>query len=256
MSELSQEARALIDSVSKLDDPSAGDRARVKQRLSLALSATAFTALAVTTHVAAGTGSGLLGGAKAGLWGTTGKLALCAGVLGGALVVSWPSDQARPKPAPAERQAAPALAREAEPAAQIELAPSALSLPTPAQAPAADVSSRAERAARQRAPAAETTAPAEGEITANEKRSLGLELALLAEAQAALRAGHPEQALALSRQHQARFPEGVLREERLGIEALAECDLGGKDSAHAQLFLRAIPGSPLAARVRKACGLE
>jgi hypothetical protein len=97
---------------------------------------------------------------------------------------------------------------------------------------------------------------AQGEVATNEKASLGPELALLAEAQAALRAGHPEQALALSHQHQARFPEGVLREERLGIEALAECDLGRKDSAHAQVFLRATPGSPLAARVRKACGLE
>ena len=37
MSDLSQEARALIDSVATLDDPGPADRARVKQRLTLVL---------------------------------------------------------------------------------------------------------------------------------------------------------------------------------------------------------------------------
>jgi hypothetical protein len=255
MSELSQEARALIDSVSKLDDPSPDDRARVKQRVALSIGAAAFSAVAVT-QLAGGTGPGVLGSVKAGLWSTSGKLALCAGVVGSALVLGWPNSQPESEPRAARRPVAnaappvtaPVVADPAPaeaPAAQAELAEP----PANAVAPA----KLRERAAPERTPAERAAlAPAQ----ADAQSTLALELALLGDAQAALRAGQPEQALALAHQHQARFPAGVLREERLGIESLSECVLGRKDAARAQAFLRAAPESPLAARVRKACGLE
>lgn len=255
MSELSQEARALIDSVSKLDDPSREDRARVKQRVALSLGAAAFGAVAVT-QVAAGTGPGMLGTAKAGLWGTTGKLALCASVLGGALALGWPGGQTASKPASVPRQpAAASRPEQPAPAAQVA-APAVAEAPVQLDAPPAiEAAPTAPRAATKRERAA-SPEPREPAPAANEQNTLARELSLLGDAQAALRAGQPERALALAREHQARFPAGVLREERLGIETLSECVLGRKEPARAQAFLRTAPESPLAARVRKACGLE
>jgi hypothetical protein len=261
MSELSQEARALIDSVSKLDDPSAEDRARVKQRLALQLGAAAFTAAAVT-QVAGGAGSGWFASAKAGLWGTAGKLALCAGVLGGAVAIGWPDGQPERRRTPPPQHSAPpsSAAPERTAAAQAPAAPSetpeiGVQAPDPsAAAPAAP--SAVKPSAVKRTAAAGKKAQAPAPRAANEPSPLALELALLADAQAALRDGQPERALALAAQHRERFPAGVLREERLGIEVLSECDLGRKDPAHGAAFLRAAPDSPLATRVRKACGLE
>ena len=257
MSELSQEARALVDSVSKLDDPSPEDRARVKQRVALSLGAAAFAAMAVTP-VAAGAGPGMLGSVKAGLWGTTGKLALCAGVLGGALVLGWPSGQTASKPA--GQHLTSRVSQAAQPEPQMAVAPSSaasadvrsdVAAPPASESPAAPERTAPRRAKRE---AAAALAPEPG--AADAQSTLALELALLGDAQAALRAGQPERALELARQHRTRFPAGVLGEERLGIETLSACDLGRKDPGRAQAFLRAAPESPLAARVRKACGLE
>jgi hypothetical protein len=91
--------------------------------------------------------------------------------------------------------------------------------------------------------------------TTRSEGTLGLELKLLGEAQAALRAGTPERALVLSAEHRARFPEGVMKEERLGIEALAGCALGRDYRAQAEAFLRVAGNSALRARVQKACGI-
>jgi hypothetical protein len=257
MSELSQEARALIDSVSKLDDPSPEDRARVKQRVALSLGAAAFAAVAVT-QATAGAGPGVLGSVKAGLWGTTGKLALCASVLGGALALGWPGGQTASKPASVPRQPA-GLSRPEQPQQLGAPAPTEALVERaapPATEPAPPV--LRERAAQKPGHAASTTArePVPPARAADPPNTLALELSLLGEAQAALRAGQPERALALAREHQTRFPAGVLREERLGIETLSECMLGRQEPARAQAFLRTAPESPLAARVRKACGLE
>jgi hypothetical protein len=46
-----------------------------------------------------------------------------------------------------------------------------------------------------------------------------------------------------------------MKEERLGIEALAGCALGRDYKAQAEAFLRGATGSPLRARVQKACGI-
>jgi hypothetical protein len=85
--------------------------------------------------------------------------------------------------------------------------------------------------------------------------TLGDELALLGRAHAALRAGRFQEALALTTEHRSRFPEGVMREERMGVAALAECGLSPAQREAAQAFLKQAAGSPLAARVRKACEL-
>jgi hypothetical protein len=244
--------------VARLDDPEPADRARVKQRLTLLLGASAFGGAAAGGQLASSSGASWFGGAKGGLFGTTGKLALCASVLGGALFIAWPSAQPAPKPVEARGSA-----REQNLAHRPSPAPLVLpaSPPSPSleeqPAPAASPGAQPPRApVPQPARARSRAHPASAQAVNGAPSSLTQELALLAQAQAALRAGAPAQALALAQQHQQRFPEGALREERLGVEALAECDLGRKDARHATAFLRAAPNSPLAARVRKACGLE
>jgi hypothetical protein len=84
--------------------------------------------------------------------------------------------------------------------------------------------------------------------------SLGAELALLGEADIALQVGMPHEALNALRRHAARFPNAALREERLGLEAIARCGLRAPD-AHDQAaaFARAFPSAVLLARVKLAC---
>lgn len=262
MSELSQEARALIDSVSTLDDPSADDRTRIRKRLAVQLGASAF-AVGTVADVA-GVTSKAVAASKSGLFGTAGKAALCAGALcvaGSIWLLDWhgePASSKAPRPSVSARQAqvAAAVVPAAAPATGTAAAEPAQAVqPGPAEA-----SPRV----RRRAAAVEADAPAQAEPVA--VSSLPAELSLLGRAQAALRAGNPAQALAIAREHEATFPEGVLKEERLGVAALSECTLSSAESAelgshasarkHAQAFLAAAPSSPLAARVRKACGLE
>ena len=68
----------------------------------------------------------------------------------------------------------------------------------------------------------------------------------------ALRAGDPGGALAMLEAARARFPRGVLLQERqvLTIEALAASGDRARASRQARGFLRQFPASPLASRVR------
>jgi hypothetical protein len=80
------------------------------------------------------------------------------------------------------------------------------------------------------------------------------ELALLRQAQAALRDRRPARAYELANDHARRFPDGVLTEERAAVLAISSCELGHRDAATAkQLFLARWPRSPLVDRVDRAC---
>jgi hypothetical protein len=85
--------------------------------------------------------------------------------------------------------------------------------------------------------------------------SLRAELELIAAAQRAVREGEPARALAYVDEHAARFPRGVLVQERLAIAALSWCERG--DARHGGRFVtqlaRRAPASPLLARARAAC---
>jgi hypothetical protein len=189
------------------------------------------------------------------------KLSLSGAALALAAGVLWLSGEGRERPhtrASAERAApvvaAPALAsrarHEAEPAASAETAAAPELSSEAKQNGAAKGEARRAAAARKAAPSTVAAPDAPAPST------LGQELKLLAEAQAALRADAPQRALALVAQHRASFPNGVMKEERQGIEALASCALGRDYRAQAEQFLKSAQSSPLAARVRKACGIE
>jgi hypothetical protein len=99
-------------------------------------------------------------------------------------------------------------------------------------------------------PAVATPAPAPVE-----RSTLAEETRLLREADRALRGGSPEAAITLLDEHASRFPDGVLAPERSAERMVALCQLGKADAAAATRFLANRSSSPLAARIRQACGV-
>jgi outer membrane protein assembly factor BamD (BamD/ComL family) len=78
----------------------------------------------------------------------------------------------------------------------------------------------------------------------------------LEQADADLRQGDPNAALARLAEHASRYPGGALREEREGIRVVALCRAGreAEGKAAAERFLARSPRSALATRIRAACG--
>ncbi len=279
MSELSREALTLIEQARAGDAPSTSDRDRMRAKLSKELGAAAFAGVALggaaaasslgstsaaATGSAPATGSGLASAvAQQGSLFGIGKVVLAALVvgslgLGGMLLFSHEATKPLAKHVmPAQAPAQP-LAKTLEPAP--ELTPSA---PTPAEpAPTEMVreapATQPKRVLRAKPARSLAPAPSEPEsvpvpAAIADADSLKAELALISQAQLALRQGHAEQALGALREHEARFAQGSLREERLGLMAMAEC-ARGKDSAQVlREFSAAAPRSPLLRRVREAC---
>jgi hypothetical protein len=132
----------------------------------------------------------------------------------------------------------------------------------PARAPAGDsaapvapqpVPSSAPRTDAERADDTPGASPAPA--VAPRQSSAAGELALIRAALTRLNAGDAPGALALLEAHAAGFPEGVMRDERVGLRAIALCTAGESEAGRAQqqLFLQRAPSSTLAARVRRAC---
>jgi len=86
---------------------------------------------------------------------------------------------------------------------------------------------------------------------------LAEETALVARAQSALASGRYDEALSALDDHQRRFPNGVLSQERNGARLLALCGSGRRAQAHDAVaaFLAREPSSPLASRLRSVCAV-
>jgi len=285
-SELSADAKSLVTAGRDGDAPSAGDKQRIKNRLAAELGAGAFVVAAVsnvrsraeeprasTTLPAAlptGAGAPALAApstALRGLWkhalvkAAAAASAVCALYVGAVALrpgveraetrAPMVAAQVAPSQAAPQGSATGSAGPERDVAATLApLAPEApqtkAELPTP-RGPATRASAAQpapKRAGDKHAPAAQ--APS----------TLGAELALLSSAQRALREHQPQLALELAQQHAARFGSGHLGEERRGIEALAHCQLGQPSHVSVAGFLALAPHSPLAARVRRECGLR
>jgi hypothetical protein len=128
-------------------------------------------------------------------------------------------------------------------AAPVVIAPPVVASPEPAPAPPVvnEPAPRARRLASRRAPAPDGAA------------ALSEETALLRDADRALRVGDTAGALARLDEHAARFPHGALAPERTAERLIVLCELGVADPRAVARFLAEGPGSPLAARVRRAC---
>ena len=145
---------------------------------------------------------------------------------------------ASPEPEP-EPEPVPALALGALPDAP-PLAPAATAVREP----------RTGRKARDRVPAAEPGLP-----TSTPVDTLAEEIELIRAAQSDLRAGAPGRALTVLASHASRFPHGVLRDERMTLEALALCARGDIDAARSvKIELeRSSPGSSHLQRLSSSC---
>lgn len=80
----------------------------------------------------------------------------------------------------------------------------------------------------------------------------------LAAVQRALDQGRPSEALALLDEQERRFRRGELAPERRAARVLAQCAVATAEQARmiAQRFVEQEPASPLAVRVRRACGVR
>jgi outer membrane protein assembly factor BamD (BamD/ComL family) len=102
-------------------------------------------------------------------------------------------------------------------------------------------------------PPARPNAAAAEEIARNTRAShLHEESAMILDARSVLRAGDPSRALRLLDGARARFPQGILAQEReaLAIEALVRSGQRALAAKRAESFLRDYPKSPHAADVR------
>jgi hypothetical protein len=278
VSELSPEARALLESTRDGDDPSERDRARMRQRLSLAIAAAGagaaasaaapavVSASAAATATKAGIGVQVAASAAAPVAATTlsAKIGVAVTVavisVAGTGVVLKNERAAEPqahKPVAAVVHAprAPSRKRVAHEEPSVVSAPEPIAPPSleaprvvaPEPVPVARAARAPQQPSRVLAPALEAL-----------PLSLQTEIQLLSSAQAALRDGGHDRALASLAEHAARFPNGALALERDAVRAIALCSSGRMNigrSAATELAPR-IAGSPLAARLERACELE
>ena len=107
-------------------------------------------------------------------------------------------------------------------------------------------------------PPAPSRAPVGKAPAAGDERGTLAEVALMRDAQVALRAGNAPRALRLVDEHAQRYPFGALAEEREALRVFALCDLGrtAEAGAEATIFLSAHPQSPIADRVRSSCNAK
>lgn len=237
MSELSPTAREIVDAARGGYDPTAGDRERVRMRLSAAILGGQLPSAATGAKIASG--SAMAPAAAITLKAVAASLLVAGGVVGITLATSSRHDRGldngqRPavRPAAVLAHAAPATDRRV--------------LPVPIEAPAPVAVGPHQP--RNRRPSA---------VRAFGEGTLAAETRLLQAAQQALRDQAREGALAIAEEHAARFPHGVLAPEREAVRAIALCELVMFDAgrAVARHFLEAHDGSPLAGRVRKACAM-
>jgi hypothetical protein len=99
--------------------------------------------------------------------------------------------------------------------------------------------------------AAPTTEPARGLRRAHD--SLSEEVAILSRAETELHSGRAESALKLLSDHERKFKNGILAEERTAARIQALCALGRTSDANAQMT-RLSPESLHGERARQACG--
>jgi hypothetical protein len=230
--ELYPEARRVLDAAREARTPSLADRERVFASLiaSVAVGAAAPSAAAAKT--------GLFGKlASNALWI---KAAASVAVLSAASVstFTYVRHRAHPPAAAQSRVAAPVPG----PPVALAAVPSAAP-PAPSEAVVAAVPPAAP--SLEHSPPAPFRHPTDG---------LSAEAALLRQAHNARRAGQPERALELAREHAKKYPHSPMWAERETLRVLALCDLGRVDAARRSAAqLQYLWSSPLRATLNASC---
>lgn len=227
MSELSPEARGLVDDGHSVLRPSPGDRARVKTALAAKLGGAAFL---LPYQASAAAPKALLAWSK--------MTTMLAGVGAGLVVLGATYYATQPS---------------VEPAPQAPVKPPAVA-PASVRPAAAPTDTSASATTELEAPAPEPAVPASRRLPAPDP--LAEEISILSKATSALRAGKPGEGLRLLSEHQRKFPNGRLAEERRAARIQALCALGRRTEAEAELtrLAQSSPRSPHLARAQRACG--
>jgi len=230
MSDLSPELRELVLAGKGATLPTAADSARIFELLRTRLGEAAFASAETGQAVAASSSAGVV----------TGKLATL-GIAGLALLGGFLFFSAR------NHRAAPSDSNSAPRAAATELAPQAAPL-----LPQAPSSTTAEAAATPGSNDGVRTEPRPS-ASHHPKDSLSEEVAILSRAETALHSGQPDVALKLLNEHERRFGNGLLAEERIAARIQALCALGRTADANAQLA-HLSPKSLHGEQASQACG--
>jgi hypothetical protein len=260
MSGLDPRTRALFDDAAPFEQPSAEDRARVRAKLARRFGAGVLGGGAATVAASKVAAAGAIAApaSAVGLLGLAGKVVgalLVVGVASGGVAYGVHAYRAHAAPHP---EAAPVAPAPAAVAAEPLVPPTPESLepqdPSIRAADPAGAPSTMPPPARGSGRASAAPGRASASPGASSTSSFAEELALLGDAQRALRGGDPARALDLTDRHAALYPHGQLAEERAGVRVLSLCALGRPEaSAQAERFLRVHPKAPLADRVRLAC---
>jgi hypothetical protein len=241
MDELDPEARRVLGLAHEARTPSAEDKARVEQRLALALGAAALAAPGAAAAKSALGGAAKAGGFAALKWLGFGSAVLALAVGGYvAFAPRAPVPAPRPQPAAPAQAAAPVQMPPPVEAPQLEAAPSEPALPAPEAKPEPLTRSKSRKAAR------------------GPEDPLAAEVTLLHRAQSAWRAGRAQEAESLLREHGQRFPRSALGLERDALQVLTLCELGQKAKAErlAQKLLERAPSSPLRTSIEQSCAMR
>jgi hypothetical protein len=235
VAELYPEARKVLDAARDARTPSFADR----ERVFASLMASVAVGGAATPSVAAAK-AGLLGklASQSALWV---KAAVSVAVVSTAGVSAYAYVQHRARPPTVVVPVAARVSRPSAPA--VAAAPVAPDPPPILSQPAVPVASAL--------PNVEHAAPAAARQVPD---GLSAELSLLRRAHEARRAGQPERALELAREHAKKYPHSQMWAERETLRVLALCDLGRVDAARRSAApLEYLWSSPLRATLNASC---
>jgi hypothetical protein len=234
MSDLSPELKALVMAGKSAARPSDADSARILVALRERLGDVAVLG-AEAGGVAAGSSSGFLFG-KVGAIGIAG-LAVIGGI--------WFFAARDHRVVSSGPQAVPSVA--ATISAETALVPSAA-------APSAPVSPQTDEATTA-GPSKVDRSDARALASHRTRDNLSEEVAILSRAETELHGGKPEVALRLLNEHERKFGNGLLAEERIAARVQALCALGRTTEADAQLA-RLSPKSLHGEQTRQACSVR
>jgi hypothetical protein len=263
-SRLSPEDEALLRHARLGLEPTRADRSRIKRRIAArimlggaasVLSASTTATAGAETTLAAGTSLATGVKALAGLLVLGGIIGTGAVAFRGSHPVAGSASAAAPavSAAPAPREAP---SRVPGGAPLLPAPPPSPASAAPAATPSAPHRSPVHRVVATAPPVAAISEHVDSSPPAGSgPATVAAEAELLRGADASLRAGDGAGALALLNEHAARFPSGILIEEREAERVLVLCALGRTAQARESraAFLRDHGRSPLATRVRSAC---
>lgn len=237
MSELSDEARALLAREAPLDEPTAAElergRAQIFASLGIPLPPAPSDVPAEPSHAET---AGVPNASGFGLGMKLAAVSLAVGLVAAGVVMF-------------DRRATPV-----PPDPSVAATPPS-TMPATASTPQADVLPEAPREADTIAPPPNNT-PVRPVPAARD--ALATESMLVAAAEAQLRAGHASEALSLFDRYLTEHPRGALRHESLAGRIASLCRLGRLDAGRAELarFSERFPRSPSLPRLGTACGVE